>query len=71
MGRKPNRERQLDRIVEQVINQDFVTASFIQRKLQISYLSAQEVLKKLAEMGYLENYQLFKKLKVIKKHFIQ
>ena len=71
MGRKPNTGKQIDIIVEKVIREDYVTASFIQRKLGISYLSAQSILQRLAEMGYLEEYKPFKKLKVIRKHFIQ
>lgn len=71
MGRKSNIELQLDRIVHLVIREDFVTASLIQRKLGITYPSAQAVLKKLAELGYIEKYKSFKKLKVIKQHFIQ
>ena len=71
MGRIPNTGKQIDIIVEKVIREDFVSASFIQRKLGISYLSAQSILQKLAEIGYLEEYKPFKKLKVLKKHFIQ
>lgn len=71
MGRKPNTVKQIDIIVEKVIREDYINSSFIQRKLQISYLGAQDILKKLAEMGYIEKFEPFKKLKVIKKHFIQ
>ncbi len=71
MGRKGNIESQLDRVVHLVIAEDFITASYIQRKLGITYLSAQSILKKLAELGYIEEFKPFKKLKVIKHHFIQ
>jgi ribosomal protein S25 len=61
----------MDKIVSYVIKEDYITASFIQRKLGIAYISAQIVLKKLSEAGYIEDYKPFKKLKVIKHHFIQ
>lgn len=71
MGRKGNLIKQLDGIVFRVIKEEFVTASFIQRKLGITYPSAQELLKKLSKMGYLERYIPGKKLKVLKHKFIQ
>lgn len=71
MGRKGNLKSQLDRIIYLVIKEEHVTASFIQRKLGISYSSAQEILRHLSEMGYIEEYQPYKKLKVIKHNFIQ
>ncbi len=71
MGRKGNLESQLDRIIHLVIREDFVTASFVQRKLGISYLSAMNVLKKLEELGYIEKGKDFTKRRVIKHHFIQ
>jgi len=71
MGRKRKNGTQIDIIVEKVIKLDFVTASFIQRKLGITYLSAQALLEKLAVMGYVEKFKPFKKLKVLKHHFIQ
>lgn len=71
MGGKSNIESQLDRLVHLVIKEDYVTASFVQRKLGITYLSAQSVLKELAEIGYIEEFKPFKKLKVLKHHFIQ
>lgn len=54
MGRKGNLESQLDRIIYLVIRQEYVTGSFVQRKLGIGYLSAMNVLKKLEELGYIE-----------------
>jgi len=71
MGRTGNIESQLDRVVYLVIKEEVVTASFIQRKLQISYLGAQNILKELSKMGYIEEYKPFKKLKVLKNNFIQ
>lgn len=71
MGRNGNIESQLDRVVYLVIKEEVVTASFIQRKLQISYLGAQNILKELAKMGYVEEYKPFKKLKVLRNNFIQ
>ncbi len=71
MGRKSNLKAQMDRIVFLVIMENFVTASFVQRKLGITYSSAQEILKNLAQMQYIEAYKPFKKLKVLKHSFIQ
>lgn len=71
MGRKSNLESQLDRIVYLVINEDYITASFVQRKLGITYISAQKILKKLAEMGYVEKYEAFKKIRVVRHKFMQ
>jgi len=63
MGRKRKNGTQIDIIVEKVIKLDFVTASFIQRKLGITYLSAQALLEKLAVMGYVEKIQTIQKTK--------
>lgn len=71
MGRKRKAGTQLDIIVEKVIKEDYVTTSFIQRKLQISYLSAMKVLKQLEELGYIEKGEDFTKRRVIKHSFIQ
>lgn len=71
MGRKAKNGTQLDRIVYKIIREDYVTAPFIQRRLGITYTSAQEVLKKLSEIGYIEEYKPFKKLKVIRNRYIQ
>lgn len=71
MGRKSDIASQLDRVAHLVIKEDFVTASFIQRKLNITYPSAQSVLKHLAQLGYIEQYKPFSKLKVLKHHLIQ
>lgn len=71
MGRKSDLKLQLDRVVFLVIKEEHVSAPFIQRKLGITYPSAQNILKKLSEMGYIESYEAGKKLKVIKHNFIQ
>ncbi len=71
MGRKSDLKSQLDRVVFLVIKEKYVSAPFIQRKLGITYPSAQNILKKLYEMGYVESYEAGKELKVIKHNFIQ
>lgn len=71
MGRKGSIESQLDRVIYLVIREDFVTASFVQRKLGISYLSAMKVLKQLEELGYVEKGKDFTKRRVIKHNYIQ
>lgn len=71
MGRKGSIESQLDRVIYLVIGEEFVTASFIQRKLGITYSSAQFVLKQLSILGYIETYTPYKKLKVLKHYLIQ
>ena len=50
MGRKGDINSQLDRIIYLVIREDFVTASFVQRRLGIGYLSAMKILKKLPQL---------------------
>ncbi len=54
MGRKNKNGSQIDRIIELVIKKDYVSTPFIQRKLKIAYLGAQNILKQLAQMGYVE-----------------
>lgn len=71
MVRKQKKETQLDIIVEKVIKEEFVSASFIQRKLQISYLSAMKVLKQLEEFGYVEKGADFTKRRVVRHSYIQ
>ncbi|HMS23166.1 MAG TPA: hypothetical protein PKA38_05425 [Candidatus Levybacteria bacterium] len=71
MGRKGSIESQLDRVIYLVIKEEFVTASFIQRRLGITYPTAQSVLMHLAELGYTEKFIPFKKLKVLKHCLIQ
>lgn len=71
MGRKSDLKSQLDRIVFLVIKEEYVSAPFIQRRLGITYPSAQLILQKLNELGYVEEYKPNKKLKVLKHQFIQ
>ena len=71
MGRKGNLESQLDRIIHLVIKEDYITGSFVQRKLGISYLGAMKVLRKLEELGYIEKGSDFTKRRVIKHNYIQ
>ena len=71
MSRRSDLDSQLDRLVYLVIKEDYISASFVQRKLGITYPSAQSLLRKLAEMGYIEKYKSFKKLKVIRHCYIQ
>jgi ribosomal protein S25 len=71
MGRKGNLESQLDRIIHLVIKEDYVTGSFVQRKLGISYLGAMNVLRKLEELGYIEKGNDFTKRRVVKHNYIQ
>lgn len=71
MGRKSDLKSQLDKIVFLVIKEEYVSASFIQRKLGITYPSAQSILQKLNELGYVEEYKPYKILKVLKHKLIQ
>lgn len=70
MGRRSKNGTQIDRAVEKVIKEDYVSTPFIQRTLQISYLSAQKVLRQLAEMGYIEKVTEHKQMKVLKHKFL-
>ncbi len=69
MGRKGKNGTQIDRAVEIVIKEDYISWPFISRKLQIGYLGAQKVIKKLEEMGYVETGESTK-IKVIKHKFL-
>lgn len=71
MGRKSKSGTQIDRIIEFVIREDYVSTPFIQKKLQIGYLGAQKVIKRLEVMGYLEKGEEFSERKVLKHKFIQ
>ena len=66
MGRKRRSGTLIDAVVEKVIKEEFVSTSFIQRKFQISYTKAREILNQLTEMGYIEKGQEFTKRKVLK-----
>ncbi len=71
MRRKRKHGLLIDDVVEKVIREDYVSTPFIQRKFQISYLKAQQILKQLAEMGYVEKVEEFKSVKVLKNEYIQ
>lgn len=70
MGRKRKNGILIDFVVEKVIKEEFISAPFIQRKFQVSYLKAQEILKHLEEMGYIEEGEEFTKRKVLKNTYI-
>lgn len=71
MGRKRKHGVLIDYVVEKVIKEDYVSTPFIQRKFQISYLKAQDVIKQLESMGYIERGKEFTERKVLKHKFIQ
>lgn len=71
MGRKRKHGTLIDAVVEKVIKEEYVSTPLIQRKFQISYLKAQQILKQLAEMGYIEKVIEFKQMKVLKHNYIQ
>ena len=61
----------IDYVVEKVIKEDYISTPFIQRRFQISYLKAQEILKQLEEMGYIEKGKEFTLRKVIRHKYLQ
>ena len=71
MASAKKRDTLIDRVVERIIKENFISSPFIQRKFQISYLGAQKVIKKLEEMGYIEKGEQFTKRRVLKHKFIQ
>lgn len=71
MGRKRKHGTQIDRAVEIVIKEDYISWPFISSKLQIGYLGAQKVIKQLEDMGYIEKEQERTKRKVLKHKYIQ
>lgn len=71
MGRKRKHGVLIDIVVEKVIKEDFVSTPFIQRKFHVSYLKAQEILKELEKMGYIEKVKEFEPVKVLKHKYIQ
>ena len=71
MGRKRKNGELIDIVVEKIIKEEFVSAPFIQRKFQLSYIKARELLKRLEEMGYIERGNEFEKRKVLKHRYIQ
>lgn len=71
MGRKRKHGTLIDIAVEKVLKVDYVSTPFIQIKCQVSYLTAQKVLKQLEEMGYIEKGEEFTERKVLKHKYIQ
>jgi DNA segregation ATPase FtsK/SpoIIIE-like protein len=71
MGRKRKNGILIDLVVEIIIKQKYISTPYIQRKFQISYLKAQEILKQLEKKGYIEKVEEFNQLKVVKDKYIQ
>lgn len=71
MGRKRKNGVLIDFVVERIIKEEYVSTPFIQRAFQIGYVSARKVIKQLHEMGYIENENEFKNIRVIKHKYIQ
>ena len=71
MGRKRKDGTLFDAVVERIIKEDFVSIPFIQRKFQISYSKAQEILKQLEKLGYIEKVKEFEPAKVLKHKYVQ
>lgn len=71
MGRKRKNEVLIDLVVERVIKEDFVSTPFIQRRFQVSYIKAQQILKQLEDMRYIEKGEEFTKRRVLKHKYIQ
>lgn len=66
MGRKSKNGSQIERIIEFVIKEEYLTWPFVSRKLQIGYLGAQEVIKQLELAGYIRKMDESNKYKVIR-----
>lgn len=71
MGRKRKNGELIDFVVEKVIKENFVSTPYIQRKFHVGYLKAQEILKQLEEMGYIEKGKEFTQRRVLKHRYIQ
>lgn len=71
MGRKRKHGELIDLVVEKIIKEQTVSTPYIQHKFQVSYMKAQEILKQLAEMGYIEKVTEFKEMRVLRKTYIQ
>ncbi len=71
MVRKRKNGELIDFVVERILKEEYVSTPYIQRKFQISYLKAQQILKQLAEMGYIEKIVEFKQMKVLKHRYIE
>lgn len=71
MGRQRKNGKLIDLVVEKILKEKVVSTPYIQRKFQVSYLSAQKILIKLADMGYIEEATEFKEMRVLRKSYIQ
>ena len=71
MGRKRKNGQLIDLVVEKILSEEVVSTPYIQRKFQVSYLKAQEILEQLAKMGYIGEITEFKEMKVLRKTYIQ
>ncbi len=69
MGRKSKNGTQIDRVLEFVIKEEYITWPYISRKLQIGYMGAQKVINQLEKMGYIEKADSTRK-RVLKHRFI-
>lgn len=66
MGRKSKNGTQIERVIEFVIKEEYLTWPFVSRKLQIGYLGTQKVIKQLEEMQYIKKDEEPGKYKVVK-----
>lgn len=71
MGRRRKNGELIDLVVEKIIKEQTVSTPYIQHKFQVSYMKAQEILRQLAYMGYIENVTEFKEMRVLRKTYIQ
>lgn len=70
MGRKSKHGTQIERVLEYVIREEFVTWPYISRKLQIGYIGTQKVIKQLEDMEYIKKDEKSGKYKVIRHKLI-
>ena len=66
MGRKSKNGTQMERVLEFVVEVEYVDWIIISRKLQIGYLGAQKVIKQLESDGYIQKMEESNKYKVIR-----
>lgn len=59
-----------DNVVAEVIKQDVISASFIQRKFAVDFIKSSRILSQLEKMGYIEKKNDAKPQKVIRKKAI-
>ena len=71
MGRKRENGTLIDYVVEKIIKEEYVSTPFIQRNFNVSYVKAQEILKQLAKMKYIEEVVEHKQLKVIRHKYFE